>query len=300
MRRTLPGEKVRRKSSRARHTHADENSHGDSPRLVTTARDALKRRMFSRLIRRLSGKSTMPTLMHITHPKAGSTWVTIVLHELFGDSVAPRGRSVAEATGGDLAQHVFETGLVYPSMFMTREQVLAHPELNGCKRFIVIRDLRDTLTALYFSLKMSSRSEGESLGNQLRDALNDRDEEAGLLYLIDARIADIAAIQTSWLKQGEIVLRYEDLRENGFDLLRDAFLGRLAMPVSERALSRAIGSAPIERGRRTGAVDWRKHFTPKIRERFAAEFGSVLIDAGYEKDLAWAREPSSTQSPASL
>ena len=256
--------------------------------------------MFSRLIRRLTGKPTMPTLMHITHPKAGSTWVTIVLHELFGESVAPRGRGVAEATGGDLAQHVFEKGLVYPSMFMTREQVLAHPELNGCKRFIVIRDIRDTLAALYFSLKMSPRSEGQSPGNELRDALNDRDEEEGLLYLIDSRIADIAAIQGSWLKQGEIVLRYENLRENGFDLLRDAFIGQLALPVSERALSRAIGSAPIERGRRTGAVDWRNHFTPKIRERFSEQFGQILIDAGYEKDLAWAREPSSTQSSASL
>ena len=142
--------------------------------------------------------------------------------------------------------------------------------------------------------------------NELRDALNERDEEAGLLYLIDARIADIAAIQASWLKQGEIVLRYEELLESGFALLRDAFIGRLALPVSERALARAIGCAPIERGaqaarlhgRRSGAADWRNHFTPKIRERFSEQFGQLLIDARYEKDLAWAREPSSTQSPA--
>ena len=117
---------------------------------------------------------------------------------------------------------------------------------------------------------------------------------------MDARIADIAAIQASWLKQGEIVLRYEDLRENGFALLRDAFIGRLALPVSERALTRAIGCAPVERTRRTGAVDWRKHFTPKIRAQFSEQFGQLLIDAGYENDIAWAREPSSTQSSAGL
>ena len=187
--------------------------------------------MFSRLLNRLTGKPAMPTLMHITHPKAGSTWVTVVLHELFRNGVAPRGRGVAEASGGDLAQHVFETGRVYPSMFMTRQQVLAHPELNGCKRFIVIRDLRDTLAALFFSLKMSIPSEGQGRANELRDALNERDEEAGLLYLLDARIADIAAIQASWVKQGEIVLRYEDLLENSFDLLRDALIGKLALPV---------------------------------------------------------------------
>ena len=257
-----------------------------------------KEPMFSRLLRRLTARPAMPTLMHITHPKAGSTWVTVVLHELFRDCVAPRGRGVAEASGGDLAKHVFERGRVYPSMFMTREQVLAHPELDGCKRFIVIRDLRDTLTALYFSLKMSGPSEGAGRANELRDALSERDEEAGLAYLIDARIADIAAIQASWVKQGEIVLRYEALLENGFDLLRDAFVARLALPVSDLALTRAIESAPIERGRRTGAVDWRKHFTPKIRGHFSERFGQLLIDCGYEKDLAWAHEPSSTESPA--
>jgi hypothetical protein len=246
--------------------------------------------------------------MHLTHAKAGSTWLTVVLHELFGGRVAPRGRKVAEATGGDLAQHIFEAGRVYPAMFMTRGQVLAHPELNGCKRFVVIRDLRDTMTALFFSLKMSRPSQGEDRGRDLRDALNECDEEAGLLHLLDARIADIAAIQSSWLKQGEIVLRYEDLIKNAHDLLRDAFIRRLGLPVSERVLARAIRSAPIERGtqrerpgeRKAGAVEWRNHFTPKIRDRFSAQFGQLLINAGYEKDLAWAGEPSSTPSSASL
>jgi lipopolysaccharide transport system ATP-binding protein len=118
--------------------------------------------------------------------------------------------------------------------------------------------------------------------------------------MIESRGAGIAAIQTSWLNQGEIVLRYEQLIENGSEILRDAFIGRLALPIAESALTRAIRSAPAERGRRTGAVDWRKHFTPKIRERFAEKFGQVLIDTGYEKDLAWAREPSSTHSQAGL
>ena len=246
--------------------------------------------MFSRLFQRFKGSAAVPTLLHLTHAKAGSTWITVVLHELFGENVAPRGRKVAEASGGDLAQHVFETGRVYPAMFMTREQVLAHPELDGCKRFVVIRDLRDTLTALFFSLKMAQVAEA--------DALNDCDEETGLLHILDARIADIAAIQASWLKQGEIVLRYEDLLGNAHGFLRDAFIGRLGLPVSERALARAIQCAPVDR--KAGALDWRHHFTPKIRARFSALHGQLLIDARYEKDFAWAAAPSSTPSSASL
>lgn len=256
--------------------------------------------MLSRLLRRLTGGASVPTLLHLTHAKAGSTWITVILHELFGESVMPRGTRVAEASAGDLGQHVFEVGRVYPSMFMTREEVLAHPELNGTKRFIVIRDLRATLTALYFSLKMSTPSGDAEAGRTFQDALKSEDEEMGLIAMIDSRLARIAAIQNSWFKQGEIVLRYEDLLENGADLLRDAFIRRLALPVSESALTRAIRSAPSERGRRTGAIDWRKHFTPKVRTHFAEKFGQTLIDAGYEKDLAWVHEPSSTQSPAGL
>ena len=184
--------------------------------------------MLSRLLRRFSGSASVPTLLHLTHAKAGSTWITMILHELFGRDVAPRGTRVAEATGGDLSRHVFAAGQVYPSQFLTREEVLGHAELNGCKRFIVIRDLRDTLAALYFSLKMSSSSEDAPF--EIHQPEND---EKGFLQMLDTRIARIAAIQSSWLKQGEIVLRYEDLLENGFDLLRDAFIRRLALPVSE-------------------------------------------------------------------
>ena len=251
--------------------------------------------MLSRLLQRLRGTHPVPTLLHLTHVKAGSTWMTVILHDLFHEHVAPRGARVAEASGGDLSRHVFEAGQVYPSMFMAREEVLAHAELNGCKRFIIIRDLRDTLAALYFSMKLSAASE-----NALFEILLPEGDEAGLLQMLDTRIARIAAIQSSWLKQGEIVLRYEDLMENSFDLLRDAFIRRLALPVSESALNKAIRAAPAERGRRTGAIDWRKHFTPKVRERFAEKFGRTLIDAGYEKDLAWASEPSSTPSQAGL
>ncbi len=267
---------------------------GQRPLVIRTGL-ALDTSMFSRLPRRFTGSTAVPTLLHLTHAKAGSTWITVILHERFGENVAPRGKRAAETSGGDLAQHVFETGRVYPSMFMTRGEVLAHPELNGCKRFVVIRDLRDTMAALYFSLRMSANSDAESRTAALPD-----DAESALLEVIDSRAAGIAAIQTSWQNQGEIVLRYEELIEHGVDILRDAFIGRLALPISESALVKAVRNAPSERGRRTGAVDWRKHFTPKVRARFAEKFGQVLIDTGYEKDPAWAREPSSTQSPAGL
>lgn len=268
----------------------------------------LEAAMLSQLLRRLAGGASVPTLLHLTHPKAGSSWIAAVLQELFGDKLAPRGRRVAEASGGELDRHVFVPGRVYPAMFMTRGEVLAHPELDGCKRFVVIRDLRDTMVSLFYSLKLAGAPELDGLATDLSNLIHSDDEEAGLLQVLDTRMAQIAEIQTSWFKQGEIVLRYESLLQNSVAVLREAFIRRLGLPISENELIRAINSAPGERGahaarsrgRKGGPVNWQNHFTPKIRKRFAEKFGEVLIDAGYEGDLAWAQEPVSTRLRAGL
>ena len=83
-------------------------------------------------------------------------------------------------------------------------------------------------------------------------------------------------------------------------VVTDASWQAASGPIRENALYHTIRNAPEERGRRTGGIEWRNHFTPKVRERFAEKFGQTLIDAGYEKDLAWAGAPSSTRSSAGL
>ena len=264
--------------------------------------------MFSQLVSRLFGDPKVPTTMHVTHAKAGSTWIDNLLRELFRSRVAPRGRLVAAATGGDLSKHCFEPDRIYSAMSMTREQFGAHPELRGIRRFVVIRDLRDTLVSLYFSLRYSHPIYGKTQDH--RDKLNELSVEEGLLYLIGAQIPGAAAVQASWLNHDEILLRYEDLLENAFDLLRGVLIERLALPVSEAALTRAIERTRFERvfkrklgeedvqshGRKGLPGDWKNHFTPEIRRQFAEKFGQLLIDTGYEKDLAWARGAESGES----
>ncbi len=251
---------------------------------------------------RLLGDPPVPTLMHLTHAKAGSTWINYLLQELFGSRVAPRGKLVAEADGGDLSKHVFEPGRVYRAMFMTREQFLAHPELREIKRFVVIRDLRDTLVSLYFSLKVSHPLDALGRTQKHRDALQKVGIEEGLVYLLEQQLPGAAAVQSSWLNQGECVLRYEDLLVNSFELLRDLFIARLALPVSEAALARAIRRTHFENvfqrklgeedvqshGRKGLPGDWKNHFSAEFRRRFAEKFGQLLIDTGYEKDTQWA------------
>jgi len=257
--------------------------------------------MIAWLRKALSRDCEVPTLVHITHAKAGSTWIDAVLREIFRDRVARRGRRVARDSGGDLASHYFEPGRIYPAMFMTREQFMDHEELREVKRFVVIRDLRDTLVSLYFSLKHSQALDSHGKTSALREKLSGMTREDGLLYLLEVQLPGAAAVQSSWLNHHEIVLHYEDLLENAGDLLAETLIDQLEMPVSESAVVRAV--------RRTGGVrsmkrdgedvsaregkgnpgDWKNHFSETLRKTFAEKWGQLLIDSGYEQDLAWAQ-----------
>ena len=249
---------------------------------------------------RLFGDPEVPTLMHITHAKAGSTWINNLLRELFRSRVAPRGKLVA--ANEDLSKHVFEPGRVYPAMFLRREQFMAHPELHDCRRFIIIRDLRDTLVSLYFSLKISHPEDAQGQTRKHRLRLQELDLENGLLYLLREQLPGAAAMQSSWIGHDEMILRYEDLLEDGFERLREVFIDRLALPISESALARAFRRTHFENvykrklgdedvtshGRKGVPGDWRNHFTSEVRRQFAEMFGSLLIDAGYETNNRWA------------
>jgi lipopolysaccharide transport system ATP-binding protein len=187
-------------------------------------------------------------------------------------------------------------------MFMTREQFMDH---RNCRvnRFIVIRDLRDTLVSLYFSLAHSHPLDSPGQNQCLARETQRNDREDGLLYLLEVQIPGAAAVQSSWLNHDEIILHYEDLLENAGELLSETLIEHLEMPVSESAVARAVRRTGFERvfkrpmgdedihshGRKGTPGDWKNHFTETIRKTFAEKWGQLLIDTGYETDLAWAR-----------
>ena len=256
--------------------------------------------MFASLRSKLLGSPKVPTLMHVTHAKAGSTWIANVLRTLFTNRVAPRGPLVAKASGGDISKHHFEAGWIYPAMFMTRGEFLAHAELSDAKRFVVIRDPRDTLVSLYFSLKYSHPLDETGQKKKEREMLQSLSVEEGLAHLLEHQLARVAAIQSSWLGTGELVLRYEDLLEDQ-TLLSDLLLNKLQLPTTPAALARALEKNKFEsvfkrklgevdeasHGRQGLPGDWKNHFTPALRRRFHEKHGAALIAAGYEKDESW-------------
>jgi Sulfotransferase domain len=248
---------------------------------------------------RIFGDPEVPTLLHITHPKAGSTWMFQLLSRLFGSRCASRDNDMVR--GGKLTDHVFEQRRVYSGMFSTRDEITAHPELAGVTRFIVIRDLRDTLVSLYFSQKISHTP--NSMVEKTRPMLQKLPEEEGLLYLVQNRMQKMAEIQRSWIGRGDLVLRYEDLVIKPCATLESALIDQLRLPVSRDALRRAVRRTHFQtvfkrklgvedvksHGRKGLPGDWHHHFTPEIRRQFSKKFGDILIVTGYERDDQWVR-----------
>ena len=310
-----------------------------------------------------SGKETFlqPTVFHVTHHKSGSQWVAEILQQC-----APERFRRPRTDLSFFYERPIEPGMVYLTLYVPRGDFDAvactgpgpfpgrkrffsrHPvsmtwnwfhfQLRHApvRRFVVIRDLRDTLVSLYFSFKISHVL-NLSWQFQARDFLNSRSEENGFLGWIGSgsrepfdgflkspfvksqygridrdveasavaeflrSILDyIADIQLSWIEGDDLLVRYEDLLcdEDG---TFERIVEHCQIDVTRRRLHEIIRRNNFEAitGRRRGdedvtahhrkgiAGDWRNYFTERIKARFKARFGDVLIRTGYEANLDW-------------
>ena len=237
-----------------------------------------------------------PTVFHITHWKAGSQWIHRIFHALVYDRlVLPRWDQ------SQFLRDPIQSAKVYPTVYVTKEQFDAVSKPPDQRRFVIIRDLRDTLVSLYFSMKISHDLPNDYAAS-LREALQVRGPEDGMLFTMDNLLPLSSAIQESWLKAGEPLLRYEDLLRDDLDILRRVLLEHCELSIPLDRLTQAVHANRFEAltgGRPRGqedqaaherkgiAGDWRNYFTPKIKRAFKDRFGDVLCMTGYENDLDW-------------
>lgn len=240
--------------------------------------------------------TNMPTIFHVTHWKAGSQWIKKILKELFPEMYVESQVGVAH-----FLKEPIQKGMVYPTVYVTKEQFDSVDLPGSWRRFIVIRDLRDTLVSGYFSLKVSHSMISTGIAT-FRDKLNDMNVEDGLLYLIDEWLYLSADIQKSWLDSGEVLIKYEDFLDHDIDIFSDILIGQCQLPVSRDELERAVINNRFERltgGRKSGtedissherkgiAGDWKNYFTPKVKEYFKVKYGELLVSTGYEQGNDW-------------
>jgi len=242
--------------------------------------------------------SNLPTIFHLTHHKSGSQWIRQVL-----TSVAPS-RSI---TPLPLAKHITDApiaqGKIYPTVYLTKKDLDEH--INGdvadnYKQFFVLRDLRDTLVSLYFSLKYSHKVVSENVRKQ-KEILKDLSDSEGMSYLLEHSLHVQNDIQMSWITEDILCLRYEEMLDDPHKAFRSIF-SYCEIEVPEDELNRVIelhsfksmtggrdpGKEDKSQHQRKGiAGDWKNHFDDALKDKFKEKFGQTLIATGYEKDLNW-------------
>lgn len=237
-----------------------------------------------------------PTVLHITHYKAGSQWIYAILHACARERIVrPR---------ADLSQFLRETiraGCVYPTLYITYEEYQAVALPADHARFVVFRDLRDTLVSYYYSIKHSHPVTSDAMA-RMRRQLQNCDTETGLRIVMDGLLGRCAEIQGSWIDAGIPFLRYEDLLTDDVRLLTRTLIDECHLPIECEVLRGIIESQRFENrtgGRRRGQEDinaherkatpgdWRTCFTRTLVAEFKTRFGDLLICAGYERNMSW-------------
>ena len=236
------------------------------------------------------------TLFHLTHWKAGSQWMRAVI-----DGLCPKESIVGpEYFESQVLNKPIVAGKVYSCVYLGKPEFDSLKFPGEARKFILIRDLRDTLISGYFSVRFSHSVETGAM-DKWRRILSNVSEEAGLRYLMEIWLPPIANIQRTWIESGERVYRLEDfmtddtekfavMLEQGWGVKVDRSI--LQRVLSENSFSKLAGR---ERGtedqrahyRKGVAGDWKGYFTPALTERFKTLYNDLTLGAGYEKSADW-------------
>lgn len=239
-----------------------------------------------------------PTIFHITHWKAGSQWVYVVLRELFPDRIVHPKTKIAH-----VQEDPIQAGMIYPTVYLNKTQfdALSKPAHHKC--FFVIRDLRDTLVSRYFSLLKSHPLESET-GKHTKVAterpkLQQMSLEEGMQHTLKL-LKTTAEIQMDWCKHTDLVIRYEDMLKDEMGTFK-AILNYCELEVDPTTFEdtvkqfsftnitgRSRGTEDTSSHFRKGiAGDWRNYFDDKLKEKFKEQYGDVLIHTEYEQGYEW-------------
>ena len=223
-------------------------------------------------------QALMPTVFHVTHWKAGSQWINKILQQITQDRIV-----LPQLDEKQFLDQELISGAVYPTVYVTKEQFQSVVLPENYRKFIIIRDLRDTLISGYYSIRYSHAVIDESLA-RWRERLE---------------VMTTARIQESWLKAGEVCIRYEDLLSQDSEILERVLIDHCELPVTSERLGEIVLANRFENltgGRKPGeesllaherkgiAGDWLNHFTPKLSDEFNKRFGDLVVAGGYSME----------------
>jgi hypothetical protein len=243
--------------------------------------------------------NTMPTVFHITHWKAGSQWIKKILRELFPDRLIDVLLDLSKIDA--FAKSQKQEGMVYPALYITKQQFDSMALPTNLRCFVIIRDLRDTLVSAYFSFKISHPLVSQ-YNVDLRNKLTVMDFETGMIYLMDTWLPVCARIQESWVESAFELIHYEDLLNDDLGIFEHLFIDKFQIPISKDSLQKVVlsnrfqaasggrkpGQEKVESHLRKGIKgDWKNYFSASIKQKFKISYGDLLIKTGYESSMDW-------------
>jgi SAM-dependent methyltransferase len=236
-----------------------------------------------------------PTVLHITHWKAGSQWIRQVL-----ETIHPERIVLPTPEKDHFLKRSILPGMIYPTLYITRQEYEAVSVPEPVVAFFVLRDIRDTLVSWYFSQRYSHVDTATEIFAQQRRQLEERSLEEGLRYGMHTFLLKVKRIQTSWIDTGIFTLRYEDLLENPDDTFRSILnhcqisiethqLATILQAFSfEERTGRTRGQEDVTSHHRKGiAGDWQNYLKGDLLAEFKEYFDEVLIQTGYEPNRNW-------------
>ena len=150
------------------------------------------------------------TIFHVTHWKAGSQWVGGIMKDACRERIVKVRAGMFHVTEDPIV-----AGGVYSPVYLDYRRFMgAVANEPSFRAFFVLRDLRDTLVSMYFSLKISHGVSKDTAVGEIRKTLNSLSFEEGLEHLMGDQLNVVAGIQRSWLQSDQKVFRYEDLIAN--------------------------------------------------------------------------------------
>jgi lipopolysaccharide transport system ATP-binding protein len=236
---------------------------------------------------RLRPEQNLPLVLHITQHKAGSQWVAEILKNI----AAPERIVLPQENGAHFTSAQLRPGAVVLTIYRpyAKVQAVTAGYTGPIRRFVVIRDLRDTLVSLYYSLRYSHPPQAIVIKN--REALAHLDTEQGMMALLtldprslwaQAEIAApvrmkasesagvqpehnildrIAHLQRSWLEvEDRLLVRYEDLVADEHGMFQ-RIVDYCAIEVPRARLYDVVAqnSFAVKTGRRVGQEDINSH-----------------------------------------
>ena len=230
------------------------------------------------------------TLFHVTHAKAGSTWLTNVFTSAFGS------RRVARRIGGKTELYKFQSGKIYPAIFLPYGDFVALEGTDTGPSFFVIRDIRDTLVSLYFSMRYTHTDKGFPHISKFRGEVAEMDDAEGIAHIFRTRSRAFKNIQESWLESGRPIVRYEDLLVDTMGVLTSLFdsvgftyrTADLEKAVKKNSFEKKFGRPLGQKdnkshGRQGSPGDWKNYSSETLSRIIDEQFGPLLDKAGYAR-----------------